>query len=193
MCLFACWWRIIGGKNTMSLEDRFWNKVDKETESGCWEWVGSTRNGYGCIRPIGVTKYSHRVSWELHNGPIPDGLWVLHKCDNRKCVNPDHLFLGTNQDNVNDKMSKGRGPVGARNGMYGKTGKDSPSYGKGIYGERNGMYGKGVFGARNGSTKLSDSQIVGILNESDKTHTELGKKYGVSRARIGQIIKNGGR
>jgi hypothetical protein len=95
-----------------ALADRFWSKVDKT--SFCWLWrAAKTGAGYGQIRITtgpGQSKaiYSHRISWELANGPIPEGLEVLHKCDNPPCVRPDHLFLGTQSDNENDSVSKGR-------------------------------------------------------------------------------------
>lgn len=90
-----------------SIESRFWEKVEKT--DGCWKWTARRdRKGYGCIKHNGNSTLAHRVSWELHNGPIPAGLHVLHKCDNPECTNPEHLFLGTNQENVDDKMRKGR-------------------------------------------------------------------------------------
>ena len=95
---------------------RFWKKVKKTP--GCWEWLGSKdRKGYGRIKETlrnGNLK-AHRVSYELHLGPIPTGLWVLHTCDNPSCVCPDHLFLGTNDDNVKDQLAKGRSRKGERN------------------------------------------------------------------------------
>lgn len=82
------------------------------TERGCWEWVGGrSKSGYGaCNRNVGGHRESliHRWSWYIHNGPIPDGMWVLHHCDNPPCCNPDHLFLGTQLDNLKDMINKGR-------------------------------------------------------------------------------------
>ena len=73
-------------------------------------WLGAKAKGYGMIRLGGMAekKPASRVSWMLHFGPIPDGMHVLHKCDNPECTNPDHLFLGTHADNMRDKTSKGR-------------------------------------------------------------------------------------
>jgi hypothetical protein len=73
----------------------------------CWEWSGG-RHGKGYGQFGNPTTKAHRVAWELYRGPVPDGLHVLHSCDNPPCVNPNHLFLGTNLDNVNDKVAKGR-------------------------------------------------------------------------------------
>jgi len=102
--------------NLRPLEERFWPKVNK-TKS-CWLWVaGVNRQGYGKFSLDGKTQRANRVSWEIHNDSIPDGLCVLHKCDNTSCVNPDHLFLGTNKDNTQDMLAKGRhsGPTGELN------------------------------------------------------------------------------
>ena len=88
-------------------EERFWKKVNK-TE-GCWLWTGGHNGvGYGIIRVWAVRSYAHRFSWVLHNGPVPEGLQVLHRCDVPACVRPDHLFLGTQQANVDDMRNKGR-------------------------------------------------------------------------------------
>lgn len=88
---------------------RFWNRINK-TE-GCWIWTGAiTKAGYGVLygaayKPI---VYAHRASFELHHGPIEEGKWVCHKCDNPRCVNPDHLFSCTQSENVKDMDQKGR-------------------------------------------------------------------------------------
>src|SRR5713101_4375739 len=87
----------------------FWSYV-KKTQS-CWIWTGSRTgtSGYGkCSVGNGKEVSAHRRSWELENGEIPKGLWVLHHCDNKICVNPSHLFLGTRSDNMKDAVKKGR-------------------------------------------------------------------------------------
>lgn len=96
-------------------EVRFWAKVEK-TDT-CWNWIGGKNWGYGCFfltNPRRSAK-AHRHSWEMHNGPIPVGLVVCHRCDNRACVRPDHLFLGTCKDNMQDCVAKGRFNGGRRN------------------------------------------------------------------------------
>lgn len=93
---------------------RFWSKVDMA--DGCWEWVaGKTPRGYGKFRLLDGHIGAHRYCWEITNGPIPDGLFVCHRCDNPPCVNPEHLFLGTSQDNIDDMVEKGRSLHGERN------------------------------------------------------------------------------
>jgi hypothetical protein len=105
----------------IATENRFWSKVETGNKEECWECVamGLTYNGYGEIRVNGKKIYAHRFSYQLHhNRLIQDNMCICHKCDNRKCVNPNHLFLGTIKDNNIDKMNKGRGvtPKGEKHG-----------------------------------------------------------------------------
>ncbi len=92
-----------------TVEERFWKKVNKVGLGDCWEWIGAkTPLGYGKIGVDHKTKYAHRVSWELHNGRIKKGFCVMHQCDNPSCVNPIHLQLGTQLENMRDRDAKGR-------------------------------------------------------------------------------------
>jgi len=145
--------------------DRFWSKVDK---SGvCWVWTaGTDKDGYGMISVGSVSKgtrtmvRTHRVSWIIHNGLIPKGLLVLHTCDNPPCCNPKHLFLGTNADNMRDKISKGRT----------KTGN--------------------VKGVKNGRAKLSDEDIPNIryLHSTGLSNKEIARLYPVTNRTISNIL-----
>lgn len=108
-----------------STADRFWSKVDKtKGEGSCWVWLASKdKDGYGwfTIRSPGSdrkTFAAHRIAWVLTSGQIPEGLCVLHTCDNSSCVNPQHLFLGTHFENHRDKVRKSRQ---ARGKIHGRT------------------------------------------------------------------------
>jgi hypothetical protein len=97
----------------VTAEERFHAGYIPEPTSGCWLWLGRPQStGYGQLHVSGKRTLAHRYSWELEIGPIPDGMYVLHRCDNRLCVNPDHLFVGTHQDNMDDMVRKGRCPTG---------------------------------------------------------------------------------
>jgi len=109
------------GSRPSDIGDRFWSHVRRS--SGCWEWTGTCRDklGYGVFSttfyPRQKRDASHRIAWMLMRGDIPDGKMVCHSCDNPPCCNPDHLFIGTHQDNMNDMVNKGRSTKGmaARN------------------------------------------------------------------------------
>ena len=102
----------------MTLEERFWSKVEKS--DGCWEWTGSAdQHGYGRIAVSrSKPRIATRVAWEITRGPIPPGMDVCHSCDNPPCVRPDHLFLGTRRDNMHDAHLKGRTAKGEAHGRH---------------------------------------------------------------------------
>jgi len=95
------------------LADRFSGKFVRLRSGECWPWIASLNShGYGYMTHDKRKVLAHRASWTLHRGQIPDGIWVLHNCDTKNCVNPSHLFLGTAQDNSDDMNAKLRFPLG---------------------------------------------------------------------------------
>ncbi len=102
--------------------DRFWSKVNKLSDDECWEWKSYTDGKYGGFYANGKQHKAHRISWILENGPIPNigpngkRMCVCHTCDNPPCVNPNHLFLGTDSDNAIDRNQKGRQHIVQLNG-----------------------------------------------------------------------------
>lgn len=139
-----------------------WDRVDKSAgENSCWPWTGPL-NAYG-YGNAGHGKKAHREAYESAIGPIPRGLSVLHRCDNRPCCNPSHLFVGTQADNMNDMWSKGRG-------------KPAP--------------GGAFHGTANAAAKLTTEQVIQLrleISAKNTTQRALAAKYGISEAQVSQI------
>ncbi len=105
------------GPAPLGLDKLFWAKITFEND--CWRWTGAVDgDGYGKAWAFTPRRHvrAHRLSWEIHRGPVPKGLCVLHHCDRPECVRPDHLFLGTQADNIADKVSKCRQSTGEQSG-----------------------------------------------------------------------------
>jgi hypothetical protein len=145
------------------LSERFWEKVDVRGPDECWPWKAATNgHGYGTIGTKLGTSLAPRVCWILVNGPIPPGegyhgTCVLHRCDNPPCVNPAHLFLGTNDDNMRDKAEKGRVVT-------------NPTYGE-----------------EHHSAKLTDEQVLEIRAHPEITGLEFCRRFGVSPMAVSYI------
>lgn len=133
--------------------------VSINPDNGCWEWQGTiTRDGYGRLGK----QSAHRHSWTIYSGPIPNGMLVCHHCDNRRCVNPGHLFLGTPLDNSRDMVAKGRSPK--------------------WNGQRR--------GAGNPRANLDEHMVRQIRRLRGRiTLRELGKKFGVNHSTISDIFQ----
>ena len=145
-----------------TLEERFFSKINK-IENGCWEWMtGKTKDGYGIFSFDNKDFRAHRLSYELHFGNINKGLCVCHSCDNPSCVNPEHLFLGTHKQNMEDKVNKGR------------------------------TYNGNQKGINNPSSKLTEKNIIEIkkLLSSGLFQKDIAKQYNVSIMTISNIKNN---
>lgn len=144
-------------------EDRFWSNVSIGSDDECWEWIGlSGTNQYAGTRMYGQSIIGHRFVYESVYGKIPDGLYVCHHCDNPPCCNPKHLFLGTHQDNVNDREIKGRNRL------------------------------PNVKGERHGNHKLTEVQVREIRDlyaSGEHSYYSLSDIYGVSFGQIRNVVK----
>lgn len=165
-------------RSLMSPEARFWANVQK-TES-CWVWTGPKGAGgeYGMLTTgtRGKESYrrvlAHRLSWTLHFGEIPEGLVICHHCDNPPCVRPDHLFIGTQEDNVRDMWRKGRGRTGRHDAF---------------------VHTRRVSGERHHRAQLTDSEVAKIRHEWDtgsRNQSALARRYGTTQATIWRIVNN---
>lgn len=154
---------------------RFWSYVARDIGDHCWLWIGARdKDGYGVVQLQGKARKAHRVAWNLANGRIPDGLCVCHSCDVRNCCRPSHLWLGTNDDNMNDCTAKGRRPAGERNGT-----KTRP--------ERVARRGD-----RHASAVLTPEQVAAVVAEykAGQSAVEVGKRYGVSRYYVTRVARD---
>lgn len=188
-CSLRCY-RISGamGPAPIPLATRFWSKVDRSAgPDGCWLWTGNKDSlGYGRILIVGRRQDSaHRVAWGLTNGPIPDGLWVLHNCpggDTPACCNPSHLWLGTHKDNMADMVAKGR------HGTW--THPESRACGS----RHNSRTRPETVlrGERIAQSKLTEVDVRAIRAEyaaGGVTQAALATKYGIVASAIGSIIR----
>jgi hypothetical protein len=149
---------------------RFYDKIDK-VENGCWMWTGwKFKDGYGGFNVRRRTVRAHRWAYKYFVGPIPEGMCVCHKCDNPACVNPDHLWIGTNIDNMRDEREKGRTPNGDRNGK-----RTCPE--------------KIIKGIKVGVPKITEMDVKEIraMCGEGYCYKEIAKKFGISPGSISKI------
>lgn len=142
--------------------------------SGCHEFAGcKLSNGYGKIGRNGKTWLAHRLAWSMLEGPIPEGLCVLHSCDNRCCINVNHLFLGTRADNMQDMIAKGRARF---------TGFTSPNYCRPTPKQ----------GERNGRAKLTIEQVQQIRQCQGEIARDIAPRFNISMATVQRILSGNG-
>ena len=154
----------------MDIEARFWAKVDRRGDGECWPWLGAQSREYGQFW-CGGCLTAHRIAWELTHGAIPNGLLVLHRCDNPPCCNPAHLWLGTHADNAADRQAKGRGAVGDANGARSRP-------------ERRAR------GERNGKAKLTAGDVRAIRTLAGALSLgALATRFAVSPRTVDGVIR----
>jgi hypothetical protein len=171
-----------------TVQEHFWSFIgDPPGPDVCWPWGGGVSNaGYGRFQCERAHYAAHRVSYQLFHGHIPGGMVVRHKCDNKICVNPAHLEIGTPQDNVRDRVQRGRCCRGDRHPT--RTGKAHwlPR------GPAHRWYGKKMphRGESNGMAKLTEAQVLEIIADTKPVARVLAARYGVCPATI-HLIRNG--
>ena len=138
------------------------------TDADCWEWTRAKSGRYGVVSYKGKQVGVHRLMWELHNGPPPEGMYVCHHCDNPPCCKLEHLFLGTQMDNIQDAIKKSRILGG------GKSGKRGVNY--------------KISGTRNGQNKLTESEVLSI-REDNRPMNQVAKDYKIHRTTVRDIKK----
>lgn len=176
-CSRACFAK---GRTRRPLSDRLWAKVNKDGPipahvpdlGQCWEWMGRRSNGYGQINTNDGLELTHRVAYEEQIGPIPDGLYVCHRCDNRACCRGTHFFLGTHADNMKDAVAKGRMAAGDRSAA--RLHPDTIAR-----------------GTRRWNAHLTDDSVLAIREQhaAGMTGKDLAVKYNVSQSTISSIIR----
>jgi hypothetical protein len=143
----------------------------------CWPWQGAKlKTGYGVVSHRYKQYKAHRASFAIHRGQIPDGMFVCHHCDNPSCVNPSHLFLGTPQDNMTDKVCKGRQSRGEAHAL---SFADSENYKSAI-----------VRGEKHGRSKLTDDQrdhIIKLLNDDELNQTQIAQMFSITQSNVSVI------
>ena len=157
--------------NTLTLLERFEEKFVVDAESGCWLWTAccnQRENGYGSFWMNGTQRVAHRVAYELYVGQIPDGLYVCHTCDVKRCVRPDHLWLGTHSDNMADRDRKDRCVRG--NSHYAR-----------LHPERMPR------GEQHSRAKITADDVLAIRAEAGLTQKEVALKYNVCQQQISRI------
>jgi hypothetical protein len=154
-----------------SIEERFFQKVNK-TDS-CWLWTGAVNSrGYGSIGVAGKTTSAHRLSYLWFKGEIPEGMFVCHTCDIRACVNPEHLWVGTNSDNMKDMIAKDRHGRSMRTQTHCRTGHDLAIVGFRTFTRKNGKFEKYCKECK----RISDSKRVGKNLEYMREYNRKNKE-----------------
>lgn len=144
------------GPKPKPVAERFWSKVVKT--DACWEWVGSTVNGYGSIHDDGRTAIAHRLSYEWAHGAIPEGMLVDHTCHNRRCVNPDHLRLATPKQNEENRTGAASNSQTGIRGVW-----FDPHTGK--YGAQVGHEGRKYWCGRHATIEEAEAAAIAKRNE----------------------------